>query len=100
MHVVVVVVVSMCISSAEAPPGEPTLKKKTPNSGGGMWHLTLTSYSTRHSLLESVTLSLSAGVTSTYVLTSLPTLLCPNTRRAARRSCRGLLSVGLGPFPL
>ncbi|KAN0115871.1 hypothetical protein V8E52_006411 [Russula decolorans] len=98
MHIVVVVV-SMCISSAEAPPGEPTLKKK--HYGGRKCHPTLTSYSMRHSLLGSVNpISLSAGVTFTYVLTSLSTLLCPNTRRAARRSCRGLLSVDLSPFPL
>lgn len=52
-----------CVSRLlKAPPGEPTLKEKN-DSGGRKWHLTLTSYSTRtrHSLLESVTLSLPGG---------------------------------------
>jgi hypothetical protein len=50
MHVVVVV--SMCITSAEAPPGEPTLARKK-HSSGRKWYRTLTtSYSMRHSLLR------------------------------------------------
>jgi hypothetical protein len=78
-------VVSMCITSAEAPPGEPTLAKKNP--GGRKWYRTLTSYSARHSLLESesVTLSLQG------VMYSLP---CPPSFASTRAELRVALVAG------
>ena len=80
--------ISMCITSAKAPLGEPTPVKK--HSGGHKWYRTLTGYSVRLSLLESESVTLS--------LRGLPTLLWLNERRAARRPCRGLYSGNLGLF--